>query len=68
MKRYDWAVYDGKAVMERSDSGEWVRHEDATKRIAELEKKLKRFVRDFGNEYPAETRRAAQIIAKAKGR
>jgi len=68
MERYDWAVYNGRAIMERSDSGERVRHEDATKRIAELEKELKRFVRDFGNEYPAETRWAAQIIAKAKGR
>ena len=42
--------------------------EQQYKRIAELETELKRFVTDFGNEYPAETRRAAQIIAKAKGR
>ena len=40
----------------------------ANKRVAELEKELMRFVRVFGHEYPAETRRAAQIIAKAKGR
>jgi len=38
MKRYDLAIYNGRAVMEPYEHGEWIRADDAHKRITKLER------------------------------